>query len=166
MSVNGGPRGPKSVQKPLELDGAVVNFWFQEPENEECPSQFKRFGSNLLNLMELSSFFGRNRVPGGFQGVLGAAGSFRGQIPARKNIESGLNRLLSQPYGPLLIQSGAVVPPGLWGPLGPPKTAKNQIKTVILGPGPPLRLQGFMGPYGALCGPRCCGTARSALYGC
>ena len=94
------------------------------PKNEDSSIKMKRFGSNLFNLMELSSFFGRNRVPGGFQGVLGAAGTISGQIPARKNIKSGLNRLLSQPYGPLLIQSGAVVPPGLWGPLGPQKRQK------------------------------------------
>ena len=49
------------------------------PKNEDSSFKMKRFGSNLFNLMELSSFFGRNRVPWGFQGVLGAAGTFSGQ---------------------------------------------------------------------------------------
>ena len=36
-----------------------------EAKNEDSSIKMKRFGSNLFNLMELSSFFGRNRVPGG-----------------------------------------------------------------------------------------------------
>ena len=87
--------------------------------------------------------------PRGFQGDTGCAGSrrelpgpFQGQIPARKNITSGLNRLLSQPFWPILIQSGAVVPPSLMEPLKPQKNVKNQIKTAILGPG------GHGGPMG------------------
>ena len=59
------------------------------PKNEDSSIKMKRFGSNLFNLMELSSFFGRNRVPGGFQGVPGCAGSrrddFRPQNSAGKN---------------------------------------------------------------------------------
>ena len=50
-----------------------------ETKNEDSSIKMKRFGSNLFDLMELSSFFGRNRVPGGFLGVLGAAGTFSGQ---------------------------------------------------------------------------------------
>ena len=54
------------------------------PKNEDSSIKIKRLGSNLFNLMELSSLFGRNRVPGGFQGVLGAAGSFRDDFRPRE----------------------------------------------------------------------------------
>ena len=112
-SASRAPRAPLPPRAPL-LTPMLGPGPLWRPKNEDSSIKIKRFGSNLFNLMELSSFFGRNRVPGGFQGVLRAAGTFSGQIPARKNIKSGLNRFLSQPFWPILIQSGAVVPPGLW----------------------------------------------------
>ena len=66
-----------SYGTPTASYGTPTALW--RPKNEDSSIKMKRFGSNLLNLMELSSFFGRNRVPGGFQGVLRAAGTFSGQ---------------------------------------------------------------------------------------
>ena len=57
--------------------GAREVLW--RPKNEDSSIKMKRFGSNLFNLMELSYFFGRGRVPRGFPGVLRAAGTFSGQ---------------------------------------------------------------------------------------
>ena len=81
--------------------------------------------------------------------MLGAAWSFRGRIPGRKKIESGLNRLLSQPFVPILIQRGAVVAPGLWGPLAPQKVKKSN-KSVIFG---------ALGPHGRILLPLLGGAA-------
>ena len=73
-----------SVRIPVSpLWGPERPLWRPEkrlwrPKNEDSSIKIKGFGSNLFNLMELSSFFGRNRVPGGFPGVLGAAGTFSG----------------------------------------------------------------------------------------
>ena len=61
-------RPPTALLRPL---------W--RPKSEDSSIKMKGFGSNLFDLMELSSFFGRNRVPGGFPGVLRAAGTFSGQ---------------------------------------------------------------------------------------
>ena len=94
--LSGARRGLSAAQR--GLCGGQRGLW--RPKNEDRSSKMKRFGSNLFNLMELSSFFGRNRVPGGFQGVLRAAGTFFGQNPARKNIESRIDSLVSHsgPY--------------------------------------------------------------------
>ena len=59
------------------LLGPLGRLW--RPNNEDSSIKMKGFGSNLFDLMELSSFFARNRVPGGFPGVLRAAGTFSGQ---------------------------------------------------------------------------------------
>ena len=111
--------------------------------NEDSSIKMKGFGSNLFNLMELSLFFGRNRVPGGFLGVLRAAGTFSGQkrpLESARKIQFGLNRTLRQRIVAILTHMTPTAPPvpvgclpalfdqktnknhdfGPWGPWGPP----------------------------------------------
>ena len=48
------------------LWGPERPLWGPErPKNEDSSVKMKRFGSNLFDLMELSSLFGRRGVPGG-----------------------------------------------------------------------------------------------------
>ena len=101
----------------------------------------KRFGSNLFNLMELSSLFGRREGSRGFQGVLGAAGTISGRGKVPEKIQFGLNRHLRQPFAaissrkmlnrvlrslwdasrPFLVKKTSKnYHFGPWGPWGPP----------------------------------------------
>ena len=92
--------------------------------------------------MELSSFFGRREGSRGFQGVLGASGSFQGQFRVRKKIKSGLNRHLRQPFAAISSRIDSPGSPGASG-MPPGHFWQKKHKIVILGPGPPW------GPMGA-----------------